>query len=321
MGLACKITGHKWNKLPDGSDGCKCTRCGERRNEGHDWHFTTEREDWAGGYRRVIRGQFYVCSVCDRWETLQSRQERCVHDWDGCKCRLCGSTRGEGHDWNGCTCARCGEVRDEGHDWQKDVTNFGAKEHRRQCCICGRYETERHSFKHLSNCQRMCTVCGYTMTWHEFRRGECMTCGIDESDYYSELILSGKVKYDADEYSPVDGSSRKYGSHVKSASALAKIALSDKKEITSNIKLNCMNKLAAIAKEGGPEADVANKALFDLALKRELGWSTLTCARAITDPGLASDPRIVEVIRDMEQASIEYDNAMIAADSGIGRSG
>ena len=102
MGIVCKITGHKWNKLPDGSDGCKCTRCGR--------------------------------------------------------------------------------VRDEGHDWQKATANFGAKEHRRQCRICGRYETERHSFKLLPNCQRMCTVCGYTMTWHEFRRGECMTCGIDESN-------------------------------------------------------------------------------------------------------------------------------------------
>ena len=73
MGIVCKITGHKWNKLPDGSDGCKCTRCGR--------------------------------------------------------------------------------VRDEGHDWQKATANFGAKEHRRQCRICGRYETERHSFKLLPNCQ------------------------------------------------------------------------------------------------------------------------------------------------------------------------
>ena len=89
MGLACKITGHKWNKLPDGSDGCTCTRCGERRNEGHDWHFTREREDWIFSSRHVIAGRFYVCSVCGHWETERVRQEHCTHDWDSCRCRLC----------------------------------------------------------------------------------------------------------------------------------------------------------------------------------------------------------------------------------------
>ena len=38
MGLACRITGHKWHKLPDGKDGCTCSRCGERNLSGdHNW--------------------------------------------------------------------------------------------------------------------------------------------------------------------------------------------------------------------------------------------------------------------------------------------
>lgn len=52
-----------------------------------------------------------------------------------------------------------------------------------------------------------------------------------------------------------------------------------------------------------------------------MGWTTLTCAKAITDPKLAPDSRIVEAISEAEQASVEYDNIMIAMDSGIGRSG
>ncbi len=37
--------------------------------------------------------------------------------------------------------------------------------------------------------------------------------------------------------------------------------------------------------------------------------------------GIASDPKVVEAVRRVEKASVEYDNAMIALDSGIGRSG
>lgn len=37
--------------------------------------------------------------------------------------------------------------------------------------------------------------------------------------------------------------------------------------------------------------------------------------------GIASDPKVVEAVRRVEKASVEYDNAMIALDSGIVRSG
>ena len=39
------------------------------------------------------------------------------------------------------------------------------------------------------------------------------------------------------------------------------------------------------------------------------------------DMGIASDPKVVEAVRLLEKASVEYDNAMIALGSGIGRTG
>lgn len=319
MRLACKVTGHKWNKLPDGSDGCKCTRCGERRNEGHDWHFTHKREDWAGGYRKVIRGQFYVCSVCDRWETLQSRQERCAHDWDGCKCRLCGSTRDEGHDWDGCKCKRCGKTRYEGHRWQGNKCSICGKTREQGCRALG--ENGRHAFKQQKGCHHKCAECGHTTVWHEFRNGTCITCGVDESEHYCELILSGKVRYDAWEHSPLDGSHIQAIDHVRSVGALRRIALTDKEGIYSSCKMSCARKLGDIAKAGGANSHKANLALRELVLKPDLGWDTPMVASWITEPSIASDPKIVEAVRRVEKASVEYDNAMIAMDSGIGRSG
>ncbi len=60
MGLACKISGHKWS-------GCLCERCGQTRDAGHFWD----------GCR---------CRRCGR-----VRDE--LHDWDGDKCARCGKKR------------------------------------------------------------------------------------------------------------------------------------------------------------------------------------------------------------------------------------
>jgi len=54
---------HEW-------DGCKCKRCGERRDQGHKWN---------GPYSSD-------CSRCGKW---------CDHDWESCndwydRCRICG---------------------------------------------------------------------------------------------------------------------------------------------------------------------------------------------------------------------------------------
>ena len=61
--------------------------------------------------------------------------------------------------------------------------------------------------------------------------------------------------------------------------------------------------------------------LLYCARGRKLGWDTLRVARLIADPSMANDPRIVKIVKEMQKASDDYDRAMIASDSGIGRSG
>ena len=106
MKISC-LFGHKWN-------GCTCSRCGEKRDEGHNWDLCNGR-----------------CRICGKEHPVE-------HDWKGCKCQRCGKTRDEGHDWdlcngrcricgkehpvehawNGCKCTRCGKTRNEGHQWK-----------------------------------------------------------------------------------------------------------------------------------------------------------------------------------------------------------
>lgn len=72
MKFACKIAGHRWS-------GCRCNRCGETRDEGHDWQP-------ANGKCAEL------CSICGKQRDLP-------HRWDGCRCERCGALRGEGHRW------------------------------------------------------------------------------------------------------------------------------------------------------------------------------------------------------------------------------
>ena len=60
--LTCKITGHKWN-------GCKCIRCGQKRDIEHDWNGCTCRVCGKKRYKEHIWKQakndcLMVCSVC-----------------------------------------------------------------------------------------------------------------------------------------------------------------------------------------------------------------------------------------------------------------
>ena len=315
MGIACKLRGHKWNKLPDGSDGCTCVRCGERRDEGHDYHIVgREREQYRG---TIIRECVSVCSVCGRWKPAE-------HEWHGCTCARCGEHRDEGHDWQGCKCANCGKTRDEGHEWGKarpSVPN-AHEGHYRPCTVCGKCtEDEPHAFRKMSGCRYQCSECGYEVTWHDFRDGVCADCGLDESEHYCGLILSGKIRYDAWEYSPHDGTRIQAIDHVRSVSALRRISLTNKEGIYSSCKVACARKLGDIAKAGDVDSHEANLALRDLVLKADLGWDKPMVASWITEQDIAEDPEVVEVVRQVQQASIEYDNAMLAADSGLGRSG
>jgi hypothetical protein len=83
MSLACVFGFHDWN-------GCKCSKCGKIRDEGHDWSKDCEK-----------------CALCNKVTAH-------AHVWKGCKCTKCGRTRDDGHDFlnTALTCSRCGVSAD-----------------------------------------------------------------------------------------------------------------------------------------------------------------------------------------------------------------
>lgn len=79
MGIKC-IFGHRW-------DGCKCSTCGQTRDEGHNWAKDCE-----------------TCAICG-----MTRDG--AHDWtkDCEKCARCGATRKDAHKWDDAKCSQCGK--------------------------------------------------------------------------------------------------------------------------------------------------------------------------------------------------------------------
>ena len=234
------------------------------------------------------------------------------HRWDGCTCIRCNKVRDADHKWNGCTCVRCGKVREEGHVLARIVA-FSERGHYRACSICGRTKFEAHSGQPLPHCRCKCEECGYETTWHEFHNGVCLNCGLDESERYCGLILSGKVRYDAWESSPIDGSKLRYIDHVKSIETLRRIGLTKRKGIYSCCKLACASKLGEIAKAEGADAHDANLALRDLVLDGDLGWSKPMVAQLITDPEISSDPKVEEAVQQARKAGIESNDGTTLA--------
>lgn len=281
MGLACKVTGHKWN-------GCVCARCGERRDEGHSYQLDAK---------------------------LSASSGQCV-----IVCSICGTSKSHPHEWNGCTCLRCGAKRDEGHEWG-EAKPWGHAGHYRPCTICGKCsQDEPHSFELVKSrkCYYRCTTCGYETEWHEFQDGECVSCGIDESKHYCDLILSGEVwRFDDWEYSPLDGSRIRYIDHVKSVADLRRLALSDREGIGDDNREGFARKIGEIAEAGGPDAHEANLALRDIVLNASLGWSVSSVVSLITESEIASDPKIVEKLRQVGQSRYEFERAMVDADNGL----
>lgn len=102
MKISCTFGFHDWN-------GCRCSKCGKMRHEGHDWSKDCER-----------------CSVCGNTRAN-------AHDWrkDCERCSVCGSYRSGGHDWSkDCEkCSKCGASRQNAHIWGKEAR-----------CLCGAVE-------------------------------------------------------------------------------------------------------------------------------------------------------------------------------------
>ena len=95
MGLICKLFGHHY-------EGCRCTRCGQTRNEGHQWVEAVDRCE-------------HTCALCGITEQVPC-------EWYHCRCKRCGLQRDEHHLWlkkSKCeqVCRLCGAER-ETHDWR-----------------------------------------------------------------------------------------------------------------------------------------------------------------------------------------------------------
>ncbi|MFZ4456308.1 MAG: hypothetical protein ACOYOT_08820 [Bacteroidales bacterium] len=185
MQIKCILGYHNW-------DGCKCTKCGQTRDEQHELSKDCEK-----------------CSVCEK--SILNR-----HKWDGCKCSICGKTRDEQHtlsnkfcnkctkcnklikdnlntsfvfggvllnelhDWNkDCEkCSKCGISRDEQHDWSEDCE---------KCSKCGKHRYEKHVW--INNCEK-CSKCGKIEMHHDWSDDckKCSKCGKtrDEQHDWSE---------------------------------------------------------------------------------------------------------------------------------------
>lgn len=127
MKLSC-IFGHKWK-------GCTCERCGEVRNEGHEYtKFTPHNKECIGHCKcgrsfvfqhdyQTVPGKCYdVCSRCgaeakyvpghDAHHTFERVPGQCME-----KCAICGRVRELEHQWQSVEgtdkekCAVCGMVR------------------------------------------------------------------------------------------------------------------------------------------------------------------------------------------------------------------
>lgn len=292
MGLACKMTGHKWNKLPDGSDGCTCARCGERREEGHDYQFT------------VVRGKA-------TWTNL-TPPRTCMEI-----CSVCGHRRTTEHDWDGCRCTRCDAMRDQDHTWG-EPHSVSDTYHAVHCMRCTKSEESPHTFKRHKNGVQKCTACGFGL-----KPKPTFASAAQESDYYADLIASGEVGY-------YDNESKRgqwfvsYGDHVTTVPALTRlfVALADNDGAGNHTPEGIVRTLRDIAAEDPSKADDVDAALAQFACDERVhiywrGW----VADKIKDPGLAKEAR-ESVERWIEahprsQADIDYENAMISSDSGL----
>ena len=289
MGLACKISGHKWN-------GCTCTRCGEYRDEEHKWAFAALK------------------SI----EAKQCRE----------KCTICGKMRDVAHDWDGCTCTRCGAWRDEEHKLSEfkpaddsclwTVNRIIAKSediHVASCSRCDRGFAFPHRLEKIGNCRGRCKDCGAEADYHVFEAGVCRECGIEEEQYCFDLIMSGARTF-IERYFEADGSVKgTYGDRIISLEALLRLARAKKNY--SDID-EIITRLWIMQNRGVKPSPSTEQELFAAACDDEDIRLREVALALIADEGLKAKAR-PDIEREL--ARIEYENAMIAADSGLGRSG
>lgn len=201
MKLSC-LFGHKW-------DGCTCARCGETRNEGHEFTtYTPNGKECVGhckcGWRKVFKhdyqtvpGKCYdVCTRCGaeaRYVPGHAAHHAFERVSGKCqlKCTVCGATNDiqwEDHDWQRqpgtCLekCATCGKERYAEHDYQRVPGTC-----REKCAVCGRERALDHTWEHVEGtCTDKCAVCGETRESHNFVNGRCSRCGQQSDDAFMD---------------------------------------------------------------------------------------------------------------------------------------
>ena len=110
MGLVCLIVGHKWHKLPDGEEGCSCSRCGKNNVA---W---VVKHNWGPGQ-----------------PIIDARMKRLARIKHRCTCAWCGDYHDDRHCFElneNCTirCTECG-YETPWHDFANGVcTNCGEDE-------------------------------------------------------------------------------------------------------------------------------------------------------------------------------------------------
>ncbi len=163
----CSAVFHDWEGK------CKCSKCGERQDENHDWDHC--QCNLCGKSRE--EGHSWVDCKCTRCGMIDHTK----HVWNGCVCKRCGEKRNNFHDWNGCLCKICGMHRDQDHQWDRCL-----------CTVCGK--TRKGNYHTIVDCR--CIVCknefhSYESLGEVTRRDEswtdykCRNCGKEMSSGYT----------------------------------------------------------------------------------------------------------------------------------------
>ena len=138
-----------------------------------------------------------ICKTLGHIPDKSCQCARChvnAHDWDGCKCKTCGSYRRDdvGHDWDGCKCKKCGSYRQDGAGHTSECSWTASNDKRdygyyydtvayeiESCIVCGK------QLKWLKHHGKFCKICHhpiieselpYTGTSFEYEY-ECSNCG------------------------------------------------------------------------------------------------------------------------------------------------
>ncbi len=121
------------------------------------------------------------------------------HEWQGCICPKCKTSRDLAHDWGkDCEkCVQCGKTRANVHDWGKDCE---------KCVQCGRTRANAHDWG--KDCEK-CVQCGKTRAnAHDWGKDceKCVRCGRTRANAHDwgkdceKCVRCGKTRANAHDW-------------------------------------------------------------------------------------------------------------------------